>query len=374
MKHFTILVGVSLLTISSITYSAEPPIRYGEVKEAPKQIGVEGGMTVTFQHSNSSHSEDELLGSFDLVATLPAGKGQVVVYVEGSTNPQTDGVSATLEEVNSDAGTALDRDGRGRLQVSEFNYNRALGENEISAGLIKPTGYLDTSEVANDETGQFLGASFVNNTTIEFPDYTLGATYRMPPKASRPGITVVASSSNGLADNPNRSYSELVDVTAKGKGAFVAAEASGEIKTVTWRAGAWTNTADHPHLNDPGKNASNYGLYFSGDVDLGSLRAKTKLNIRTGFANADVSAAAQFLAASLQTPLAGHTLGVGLAQTNVSSKVSNGADMRQAEIYYRYDLMDHLHVSPSIQWIQNSGLTKDSNSGTVVSLRGGVVF
>jgi carbohydrate-selective porin OprB len=48
--------------------------------------------------------------------------------------------------------------------------------------------------------------------------------------------------------------------------------------------------------------------------------------------------------------------------------------MRQAEVYYRYDLMDHLHVSPSIQWIQNSGLSKDSNSGYVVSLRGGVVF
>ena len=374
MKKYARSFALLLFCISGVTYAAEPPIRYGEVKEAPKQIGVEGGMTVTFQHSNSSHSEDELLGSFDLVATLPAGKGQVVVYVEGSTNPQTDGVSATFEEANSDAGTALDRDGRGRLQVSEFNYNRALGENEISAGLIKPTGYLDTSEVANDETGQFLGASFVNNTTIEFPDYTLGATYRVAPKASRPGITVVASSSNGLGDNPNRSYSELVDVTAHGKGAFVAAEAFGQIKTVTWRAGAWTNTADHPLLNDPGKNASNYGLYFSGDVDLGSLRAKTKLNIRTGFANADVSPAAQFFAASMQTPLAGHTLGVGLAQTNVSSKVSNGADMRQAEVYYRYDLMDHLHVSPSLQWIQNSGLSKDSNSGTVVSLRGGVVF
>jgi porin len=383
MKLVTIIVSISLLTISCMTYAGEPPIRYGEVKEAPKQIGVEGGVTVTYQHSTASNTNDELLGSFDLVETIPAGKGEVVVYVEGNTTPHNNGISSVFEEANKDAGSALDRDGHGRFQVSEFNYNQPLGVNEVSAGLINPASYLDTSKVANSETDQFLGASFVNNTTIEFPDYTLGGVYHFLPKKAAnqnwPDFTIVATSSHGLADNPNASYSELVDVRAHGKGAFVAGEAYGQleigkIKTIAWRAGVWTNTADHPKLNGSGNNASNYGLYLNADVDLDSLLPKSKLNLRTGFANESVSPAAQFYATSLETPLANHTLGVGLAQTRVSSKVNNGADMSQAEVYMRFDLRDNLHVTPSIQWIENSGLTKTSKSGGIVSLRGGYAF
>lgn len=373
MKTVSKVVGISVLVISGISH-AEEPIRYGEVEEPPQKIGVEGGLTVTMQHSNANHTNDELLSSFDLVQTISAGKGEVVVYVEGNTTPRTNGVSSVFGEANDDAGTALDRDGHGRFQVSLFNYHRAVGKNEFSFGLIKPTGYLDTSEVANDEAGQFLGASFVNNTTIEFPDYTLGGVYRLASKSSRPGFTVVASSSHGLADNPNASYSELVDVNAKGKGAFVAAEANGQLKTVSWRAGIWTNSADHPYLDGSGKNANNYGLYLNADVDLDSILAKSKLNLRAGYANETVSPAAKFYAASLETPLTNNTLGVGLAETDASKKMNNGAEMKQAEVYMRFNLRDNLHVTPSIQWIKNSGLTKSSKSSGIVSLRGGFTF
>jgi len=72
----------------------------------------------------------------------------------------------------------------------------------LTVGLLDPSGYLDRRRITNDENVQFLGASFVNNPTIEFPDYTLGLVYERPGNAGGPQINAVLTSSNGLIDNP----------------------------------------------------------------------------------------------------------------------------------------------------------------------------
>lgn len=100
-----------------------------------------------------------------------------------------------LGEVNGDAGSALNGNGDGRLQISELRYALPVRDfGTLSFGLLDPTAFLDTtshanptagpdfSGIANDETTQFLGNSFVNNPVVEFPDYTLGAA--IPPKAT----------------------------------------------------------------------------------------------------------------------------------------------------------------------------------------------
>jgi ribosome-dependent ATPase len=69
-----------------------------------------------------------------------------VVYVEGNTTPDADGVAWRLPETNGDAGTALNRDLEGRLQANQitvaleipplFGRNLALGGHpEVSAWL-----------------------------------------------------------------------------------------------------------------------------------------------------------------------------------------------------------------------------------------------
>jgi hypothetical protein len=379
MKQYLSRFSLVLATFSTTALADEPLSRHGSVTETQQQIAVEGGISATLQHSFNSETENELLSSFDLVATLPAGAGEVLVYVEGSTSPRHNSVSSSnLKEANADAGSALDRDGHGRLQVSELHYTRPLGNNSLTLGLLNPAGSLDGSAVANDETLQFLGASFVNNPTIGMPDYTLGAVYHAEAVQARPGFTLVITSSHGLADNPDASYAELVDVSDDGKGAFLAGEIYGHQATATWRAGLWTNTAEHDYLDGSTDTGSNYGAYLSTDIDLSAYREQSRLNLRLGIANDKVSAAARFYGLSLETLLGGNTLGLGLAHTAVSARASNLADMTQAEIYLRLELTDSLHITPSVQWIENSGFTKspddEDNQASIVSIRAGYGF
>jgi hypothetical protein len=45
--------------------------------------------------------------------------------------------------------------------------------------------------------------------------------YRRTGDAKIPEITAILSSSDGLADNPGRSYRELIDISEAGKGIFM---------------------------------------------------------------------------------------------------------------------------------------------------------
>ena len=74
-----------------------------------------------------------------------------------------------------------------------------------------------------------------------------------------------------------------------------------------------------------------------------------------------------------------HSVGAGLARTGVSDKAGSDKDgTTQAEIYVRVDLGDSLQITPSVQWIQNSGL--DNTEGlfdkeiTVYSVRASYTF
>ena len=318
------LLSSLMILLTTPVWSAEiVGSRHGSIPAMSEAISVESGITVTFQHASDSRVEDELLASFDLVSTLPAGNGHWLIYVEGNTSPRTNGVSSMLSEANGDAGSALDRDGKGRLQVSNLHYLWYLDKDALVVGLIDPTGPLDNSDIANDETGQFLSSTLVNNPTIAFPDYTLGAVYFMTPDNRALDFTFLVSSSHGLADNPNASYSELVDVGETGKGVFTSAEALIKQGNHNWRVGGWVQTADNPYLDGSGNTANNYGLYMSSDHQFGLHR----LNLRLGLANDKVSEAASFIGLAVDHALGKNHAGVGLTRTFVSDHA--GSERRQ---------------------------------------------
>lgn len=78
-----------------------------------------GGVTIVALHAFDSASvSDEVTASADLFVTGDAGPGHWLVYLEGNTALDDRGVSTAFGEVNADAGTALDPDRSGRIQVS----------------------------------------------------------------------------------------------------------------------------------------------------------------------------------------------------------------------------------------------------------------
>ena len=361
-------LAIALLALQSAS-ADQPDTRHGAVEDGGTTLSFEGGFTATWQHARAGHIDDEAAASLDLVATLPMGGGIWTLYVEGSTTPAANGVTAWLPEANADVGTALDGDGRGRLQVSVFHYTHPLQGGQITAGLLDPTGFLDRSEVANDETRQFLGASFVNDRVIEFPDYHLALAWHRDATSKQPGFTLLLGSSHGLTDNSG-SYGGLVHPMDRGKGVFAAAEGYGYLGSAIWRLGIWTNTADHPRLEDPQREGINRGIYGVMDGALG----QTRWNLRLGWTDPRISTASTFIALTLKRNLGIATVGLGVARTGVSPEKPDGASMLQAEFYARFETPWGVEISPDLQWLRHSNLDPDSGDHWVAGVRATYLF
>ncbi|MAA73116.1 MAG: hypothetical protein CMN28_00220 [Salinisphaeraceae bacterium] len=335
---------------------------------APSASGatLDAGLTSTFQTTDDSDTHSEQLISADLVVTQTLGPGELLLYLEGSSSPQRAGVSSGYPEANADAGTALDRDGDGRFQVSELRYALPLTESgSLHAGLLDATVFLDASGplkttypvydyrgIANDETTQFLGAEFVNNPLIEFPDYAPGVVYGWQDSASQSAFRLVLTGSNGLADNPDASYSSLLELDESGRGVFLASEVgrrsfgSGAV-----RLGLWLNSRDHQTLDGEHDDARNYGAYAVADGGLG----RGGWNLRAGWANPDVSAGEYFLAAALEQPVGLGDVGLAGGVTLASDRLDAASEDRlHTEIYWRVPVTPAIHISPDLQYIQHS--------------------
>ncbi len=349
-------IGAAMASLSA--YADVPAQRHGAV-EGPAAPTVEAGLTLTFQSASDSRVREEAAASVDFLAGVPLGAGVLTLYVEGATSPRDRGVSAFVPDANADVGSALDRDDAGRFQVSELRYDFNVGTAQLFAGLLNPSGFLDSSAVANDETSQFLNASLVNNPTIELPDYTLGLALHRDAQARGAGFTALLTSSHGLGDNPDRSYRQLFDVDGEGKGLFLAGELYWELGDFTPRLGIWTHTADHERLNGGAGNESNHGAY--GMLD--GVSGPVQWNLRLGAADARVSEAAWFVGAAMERPFGAAGVGVGLTHTAVSSDARDGApgalgDTTQAELYGRFNLGARWQLTPSLQYVRNPGFDR----------------
>lgn len=361
------LLALAALGLSLAVQAEDAPprieTRHGSIAMPAQPIAVAGGFTTVLQAADDRAIKPELGASFDLVTTLPNGTGKWVIYIEGNTSPRSEGVSSLLGEANADVGSALDRDGNGRLQVSEAHYFHPINGGLLVSGLLDVTTSLDSSEVANDETSQFLSSDLVNNPTIGFPDYSLGVVYNRATGEDR-GYSLALTSSHGLADNPNASYAQLLNVGADGKGLFVAAEGQWPLAGTRLHAGVWVNTAEHARLDGGSGTQQNYGLYLTVDGRL----ATGQWNLRAGLANDQVSPASQFLSAALEYPLDRITpasLGLGVAYTGLSTEIATPGqdDILHAEAYLRLNPREDVTLTPALQWLRNSGF--DASGATV---------
>ena len=337
------------------------------------EVTLQGGVTTVLQDADDSRVDTELTASADLIITLPRRKGEWLLYIEASSTPDSNGVSAVYPTANADAGSVLNRDGDGGVQISEFNYTFHIGDDRrLMVGLVNPSAWLDRSRISNDENIQFINGSFKNNATIEFPDYTLGAVMRWLGSAARPEISLVIASSDGIADLPDRSYQDLLDLSADDRGAFVGADAKWLRDRTTIRLGAWLRSEDHEVSGSPGEFEANYGIYGV----LGWHVGDNSLNFRLGMANEDVSIATRFAAASYQRSTRIGLLGLGLASTRIANSFRQAAldDVASAEAFLRIPIGDSgAQITPSIQYVENPGFDTSgatlSSSAIVASVR-----
>lgn len=228
----------------------------------------------------------------------------------------------------------------------------------LSVGLIDPSAWLDRSRITNDENTHFLSGNFVNNATIEFPDYTLGIVGRNPQSGIQPELILILASSAGLADLPDRSHQDLLDLNADGRGAFLAVGAGWRRKQLSMQLGGWLRTDRHETLGGD-HSESNYGIY----AVFGWQRAGNAMNARIGLANRDVSVANRFLAIAYERDFSRALFGIGVARTGVADTFAQQelSDVTHAEVYVRFPLANGRgHISPSIQHGENPGFSRDA--------------
>ena len=299
------------------------------------------------QTTNEDDAASESSASGDVMITRRLGAGEWLAHMEASSSPKSNGISSVYPEFNEDAGSALDKNNNGRIQLSELYYTHSFRDRQnISVGLIDLSGLFDQSQIASDETTQFLGSSFARNITIEFPDYTLGIVHNTKLSSNLEWRSAIASS-NGLADNSERSYAELTRVSADGKGVFGITSASWQGKEWLFRAGVWLNTASHQSLDMRSEDLTNYGAYALAEYARGQHAA----NVRVGAANADTSQAAQFASIAYRYEWNKLTTGVAFGRTFSSSKQpdSTRGDTNHYELFLRYNLTPSLQLTGDVQ-------------------------
>lgn len=347
-RHRTIWLGLAMLAGDGVLMAADLPV----------QLDI--GLTTIVQGASDRRVDDDATLSLDLLLSIRSGPGSWHAYFDASSTPHSGRVASVLGESNGDAGSALDRNDHGRLQLSELHYNLPLRNGNLSIGLIGPGSVLDTSTVANDQNRQFLLTSLVNNPAIAMPDYTLGMAWSRPADSRQTGLVVFVGSSHGLADNPKRSYRELAELDARGKGLFAAIEITPAYRHTRLTFGAWYRNDDNPRLDDDTRNEANYGLYLLADTS----RFGWHWNLRAGLANPHVSQAARFVSVAGERHVGKRVLGAGIAWSGLSptGNQSGQDDRIEAEVHLRWHLGKSVQITPLVQWIRHSQFDSSGSS------------
>ncbi len=321
------------------------------------ELDIRGGATAVFQQELNSSDND---GSFsvDLMFDLPTANGGWFMYVEGSSSVSEDSIFTRYPSINGEAGSVLNRRGNSHLQISELNYRFDFGaRSQLTIGEIDPSARIDRSRVSNDENTQFLNQSFINNPTIHFPDYTLGLMYRINAHEREPEFTVILASSDGIADNPTRSYSHLLDLTAAGKGVFASASARWFLDSREIGLGTWLRSDKHEYVDDTNMTDKDFGAYFV----YGKAFGPQTINFRVGFANERVSQVARFVSITYGREYARGNLSLGYARAFESNRARgpDSDDSDQLEAWFRTPIVGNaLHATASLQYVTNPGFDR----------------
>lgn len=280
-----------------------------------------------------------------------------------------------LAPVNGDAANS-----DGALELTELYYEQPLWDERvvITAGKIDPSAYYDDNAIANDETAQFLGAGFVNGANIDFADVHFGA---------RIGVQV--SDSVYLNAGVVEGDGDFEDV-ADGVFTFGQLAYSPQFieKEGNYRLFGWHSGVAHEALKDTAMTKEHaYGFGISADQVLNDYLTWFG---RVSYASADVVAVEYAWSSGLQFEgdvwnREDDYLGVAFGQSIPGadlekSRVTNHVES-QLELYYNYQVFDHLSVSPHFQLVFNPNGVDEENVGgasdstaAILSLRTNVSF
>lgn len=365
------------------------------IREALKGIEIGFAATGVVQGSVGNHANegipsdrdraDRVDGSIsaDLEISKRIGKhGLATVILAGAYGDGLDPRTPSWWGINGDA------EGEQRVYLKELWYEQEFFDGRLcfTVGKIDLTAYADTNEVANDETAQFLSPGFVHSAAIEFPD------------DNGPGVRVQFIPL------------ELVDIS------FGWGEGDADWNDLGQRSFFIAEVGIHPEWDGLQGNYRLYGWYrrhhhdegfvswddqIKGDSDskngwgLGlSLDQAVTPNVtlfgRVGYQDHKVYEFgwAWSVGAEVKGGYWGRdddALGIAYGMAMISDDYRDFKRIVDAEpwftqneshleLYYRFQLNDHISISPDLQVLWNAQGDKRFDLVTVIGVRGTLNF
>ena len=339
--------------LATCALSATPPVWAANASDKESELYVYGGITTVVQRVRSS--EPDVVGNFgsalsaDLFLEKAVHDGKALLYINHSQgyNPLPGSNGDYQGASGGKAGDPTYDPGFSDTRLAEAFYEAPLTTTlTVTVGMLRPQRYFDNNQIASNETRQFLGTAFINNSAIEFPGHR--------PTHSYPGgirLSAALGSSimlQGALFEDAKDYSGTFAHTfaiAEAGFAFGAADAMGTLRLIAWKSN---------------KNKTS-GIALSADQNFGDRYA---VFVRYGKKNLPAAppteTTAEELAQSLKTSLSaggqaiiggGFTVGVGYCVETPNEKLL--AKDSWLETYVSYAVNDSVRIAVDYQSIKN---------------------
>jgi porin len=354
------------------------------------------GGTSTHRRAGRFTGSYDLELNGDLEKLLGIQGGSLYVLTEGSYSNGIDTPS-----VSSYFGVNGDAAGDRSMDVTQFWYEQSLWDEvlAIRVGKLDMSGgfechgcrvSFDGCSYANDETSQFLNNALINNPTIPFPDYGLGAIIHYNP-------VDWWYASLGAADAQADARETGFRTTFYNEDYFVYIFETGI--TPTWnspngpllgayRVGIWNDPQPKANSDSEKNYRDDMGIYTTCD----QLLVKENDNpedsqglgafFRYGYADGKRNDLHQFWSAGVQYQglFDGRdedVLGAGFAHgtfSNAASSTYTEDYESVVEVYYNVRLTKWINLAPSVQYVTDPGGSSENRDAFIAGLRSQITF
>ena len=360
------------------------------------QINTHGGLS-THRHQGRWTGSYDLEMNVDMDRWAGLQGGALYMLAEGTWSRKD--IDAT--SVGSAFGVNGDFAPREAINIIELWYQQAFWDDtlQIRFGKLDMTGgfecrgcpvSFDGNRFANDEYTQFLNAALINNPTIPFPDYGLGAIVHWNP-ADLWYLSVGAA--DAQADKRETGFNTVFH----GEPYFIYMAETGitpQFESAkgplqgAYRAGVWYDPQPKAHSDASRTYRDDTGVYLSFDQTLSKENEDPEDGqglgafFRYGYAHGRTNDITNFISFGFQYQglLEGRdddVLGAGYARGYFSDRADTAytEDYESVvETYYSAQINPWLNLSPSVQYVSNPGGAGGASDALVFGLRAMVTF
>ncbi len=357
------------------------------LEEAVEGVSASASFTIVGQKMSGDNEASEITTRADVEIELPMGsigdaEGRLFAHLRAGDGEGVDtGAFATSNAM------AFGHESRMGLMQAWYQLDIPVGGTEgnpgrveMTLGKIDPFGFFDGNNIADDESEQFLNLAFIHNPLLD-----AGGDIGAGDDGGSPGLRLAYVSSVNGGNNIAASVGIFGagDNGANFTDSFDGGLAIGQLeyagKTFGGLAGAyrlygWSNSNALALDGVTEERHGGWGVSLDQQVaDQVTLFSRMGLSAQ-GEAAFDraVTVGAQFDGGLWGR--ASDRIGLAAGWLRASSESGLSGSEKPAELYYVWQLNEHVHLSPGMQWIGNPGGDKSADDVILWSLRAKASF